>query len=61
MCDKCPECGFDFSNRPDFLRYVEPGENVQCPNCGTELLVGKDKCLSVVELEELDWGEFSRS
>ena len=57
MCEKCPECGFDFSNKPDFLGHVEPGMIVQCPDCGTELEVGKDKCLSVVELENLDWGE----
>jgi hypothetical protein len=24
-------------------------------------LVGKDKCLSVVDLEDLDWGEFDRT
>ncbi len=60
MGEKCPECGFDFSNKPDFLRYVEPGEIIQCPDCGTELKVGQDKQLSVVELEDLDWGESDR-
>jgi lysine biosynthesis protein LysW len=60
MSAKCPECGFDFSSKPDFLRYAEPGEIIQCPDCGTELEVGKDRSLSVVELEDLDWGESDR-
>lgn len=37
MSAKCPECGFDFSTKPDFLRFAEPGEIIACPNCGTEL------------------------
>ncbi|MGD0450727.1 MAG: lysine biosynthesis protein LysW [Candidatus Bathyarchaeia archaeon] len=60
MSERCPECGFDFSSKPDFLRYAEPGEIIQCPDCGTELEVGKDRSLSVVELEDLDWGESDR-
>ena len=60
MSEKCPECGYDFANRPDFLRYAEPGEIIQCPNCSTELEVGKDGQLSVVVLEDLDWGESDR-
>jgi predicted RNA-binding Zn-ribbon protein involved in translation (DUF1610 family) len=60
MSAKCPECGFDFSSKPDFLRFAEPGEIIACPNCGTELEVGKDRQLSVVELEDLDWGESDR-
>ena len=61
MSVKCPECGFDFSNKPDFLRFAQPGEIIQCPDCGTELEVGKDKGLCVVELEDLDWGESDRN
>jgi hypothetical protein len=57
MNEKCPECNYDFSNKPDFLRYAQPGEIIQCPNCGTELKVGKDMSLTNVELEDLDWGE----
>jgi hypothetical protein len=60
MSEKCPECGYDFSNKPDFLRYAVEGETIQCPNCGTELKVGKDKQLCEVELEDLDWGESDR-
>ncbi len=60
MSVKCPECGFDFSDKPDFLKYSAVGEIIQCPDCGTELEVGKDKQLNVVELEDLDWGESDR-
>jgi lysine biosynthesis protein LysW len=55
--EKCPECGYDFSNKPDFLRYVQVGETIQCPDCGTELEVTKDKQLRAVVMENLDWGE----
>jgi len=61
MGEKCPEYGFDFANKPDFLWYAQPGEIIQCPDCGTELEVGKDKRLSSVELEYLDWGEADRN
>ena len=37
-----------------------PAQILQCPDCGTELKVGKDNKLSVVELEDLDWGESDR-
>jgi len=60
MSSRCPECGFDFSDKPDFLRNAEPGEIIQCPNCGTELKVGNDLELSAVDLDELDWGESNR-
>ena len=46
MNEKCPECGYDFSNKEDFLKYAEVGEIIQCPDCGTELKVTKDKQLS---------------
>jgi len=58
MNEKCPECGYDFSNKEDYLKYAEVGEIIQCPDCGTELKVTKDKQLSVVAMEDLDWGEF---
>ena len=57
MNGKCPECGYDFSNKEDFLRYTEAGEIIQCPDCGTELEVTKDKQLKTVVLEGLDWDE----
>ena len=60
MSARCPECGFDFSNKPDFLTYAEVGETIQCPDCGTELKVGKNKALSVVDLQDLNWGESGR-
>ena len=60
MNEKCPECGYDFSNKPDFLKYAEVGEIIQCPSCGTELRVNKDKELSVVVLESVDWGIMER-
>ena len=61
MSEKCPECGFDFANKPDFLRYAQPGGIIQCPDCGTELEVCRDGHLCLVELENLDWGESDRS
>jgi lysine biosynthesis protein LysW len=54
---KCPECGYDFSNKEDFLMYAEAGEVIQCPDCGTELKVTEDKQLKRVVLEDQDWGE----
>jgi lysine biosynthesis protein LysW len=60
MNAKCPECGYDFSNKEDFLKYAEVGETIQCPECGTELKVTQDKQLSVVDLESVDWGIIDR-
>lgn len=61
MTEKCPECGYDFSSKDDFLKFAEVGEIIQCPDCGTELEVTKDKHLKAVVLENLDWGEFKPS
>lgn len=60
MNKKCPECGYDFSDKGDFLTYAEAGEIIQCPNCGKELKVTKDKQLERVVLEDQDWGESAR-
>jgi len=50
---KWPECGYDFSNKEDFLMCTEVGEIIQCPDCGTELEVINDKQLKRVVLEDL--------
>ena len=57
MNRKCPECGYDFSDKEDFLMYAEAGEIIQCPDCGTELRVTEDKQLRKVILEDQDWGD----
>jgi uncharacterized C2H2 Zn-finger protein len=49
---KCPECDYVFSNKEDFSKY-EVGETIQCPVCGTELKVNKDRQLEVIDLESL--------
>jgi uncharacterized C2H2 Zn-finger protein len=57
LSEKCPECGYDFANKKDFLNCAQAGETIQCPNCGTELEVTKDRQVKAVVLENLDWGE----
>jgi uncharacterized C2H2 Zn-finger protein len=47
---KCPECNYVFSDKDDFSKF-EVGETIQCPVCGTELKVNKDKQLEVIDLE----------
>jgi C4-type Zn-finger protein len=39
-----------FSDKEDFSK-IEIGETIQCPVCGTELKVNKDKQLQVLDLE----------
>jgi len=55
---QCPECDYTFSDKADFLKYGEVGETIQCPVCGTELRLNKDRQLEVIDLGSLgDVGE----
>ena len=51
---KCPECGYVFSDKEDFLKYAAAGESIQCPACGIELKINKDLQLEAIDLESLD-------
>lgn len=53
---KCIECDANLQVGPS---GVEPGEIIECPECGTELeVVNKDPVqLDYAPQEEEDWGE----
>lgn len=54
----CPKCDYNFSDKEDFLKYYAVGETIQCPVCGTELEVNKNKELVEIDLASLsDIGE----